>query len=136
MTNMPPIMGVAGDQQASLLATACFRPGQTKNTYGTGCFMLMNTGDEIVESKNGPGLPPSVSLRTAKSAMHSPRGSTPCCWFHHELASQQHGHHLSVSESAQLAASISDNEGCYFVPAFAGLGAPWWTRMPAVSCAV
>ena len=53
MTNMPPIMGVAGDQQASLFGHCCFYPGQTKNTYGTGCFMLMNTGDEIVESKNG-----------------------------------------------------------------------------------
>lgn len=53
MTNMPPIMGVAGDQQASLFGHCCFHPGQTKNTYGTGCFMLMNTGDEIVESKNG-----------------------------------------------------------------------------------
>ena len=70
MTNMPPIMGVAGDQQASLFGHCCFYPGQTKNTYGTGCFMLMNTGDEIVESKNG--LVSTIGIaRTAKSAMRS-----------------------------------------------------------------
>lgn len=124
MTNMPPIMGVAGDQQASLFGHCCFHPGQTKNTYGTGCFMLMNTGDEVVESKNGLvstiGIAADGKISYALEGSIFAAGST-MNWLRNNI-----GIISSVSESAQLAASIDDNEGCYFVPAFAGLGAPWW----------
>ena len=124
MTNMPPIMGVAGDQQASLFGHCCFRPGQTKNTYGTGCFMLMNTGDEIVESKNG--LVSTIGIAADGKVSYALEGSIFAAGSTMNWLRNNMGIISSVSESAQLAASISDNEGCYFVPAFAGLGAPWW----------
>ena len=124
MTNMPPIMGVAGDQQASLFGHCCFHPGQTKNTYGTGCFMLMNTGDEIVESKNG--LVSTIGIAADGKVSYALEGSIFAAGSTMNWLRNNMGIISSVSESAQLAASISDNEGCYFVPAFAGLGAPWW----------
>lgn len=124
MTNMPPIMGVAGDQQASLFGHCCFHPGQTKNTYGTGCFMLMNTGDEIVESKNG--LVSTIGIAADGKISYALEGSIFAAGSTMNWLRNNMGIISSVSESAQLAASISDNEGCYFVPAFAGLGAPWW----------
>lgn len=124
MTNMPPIMGVAGDQQASLFGHCCFYPGQTKNTYGTGCFMLMNTGDEIVESKNG--LVSTIGIAADGKVSYALEGSIFAAGSTMNWLRNNMGIISSVSESAQLAASISDNEGCYFVPAFAGLGAPWW----------
>ena len=124
MTNMPPIMGVAGDQQASLFGHCCFHPGQTKNTYGTGCFMLMNTGDEIVESKNG--LVSTIGIAADGKISYALEGSIFAAGSTMNWLRNNMGIISSVSESAQLAASINDNEGCYFVPAFAGLGAPWW----------
>ena len=124
MTNMPPIMGVAGDQQASLFGHCCFHPGQTKNTYGTGCFMLMNTGDEIVESKNG--LVSTIGIAADGKVSYALEGSIFAAGSTMNWLRNNMGIISSVSESAQLAASINDNEGCYFVPAFAGLGAPWW----------
>ena len=124
MTNMPPIMGVAGDQQASLFGHCCFRPGQTKNTYGTGCFMLMNTGDEIVESKNG--LVSTIGIAADGKVSYALEGSIFAAGSTMNWLRNNMGIISSVSESAQLAVSINDNEGCYFVPAFAGLGAPWW----------
>ena len=118
------IAGCAGDQQAALFGQCCFREGDVKNTYGTGCFMLMNTGDEIVESKNGLvstiGIAANGKISYALEGSIFAAGST-MNWLRNNM-----GIISSVSESAQLAASISDNEGCYFVPAFAGLGAPWW----------
>ena len=124
MTNMPPIMGVAGDQQASLFGHCCFRPGQTQNTYGTGCFMLMNTGDEIVESKNG--LVSTIGIAADGKVSYALEGSIFAAGSTMNWLRNNMGIISSVSESAQLAVSINDNEGCYFVPAFAGLGAPWW----------
>ena len=124
MTNMPPIMGVAGDQQASLFGHCCFHPGQTKNTYGTGCFMLMNTGDEIVESKNG--LVSTIGIAADGKISYALEGSIFAAGSTMNWLRNNMGIISSVSESAQLAVSINDNEGCYFVPAFAGLGAPWW----------
>ena len=124
MTNMPPIMGVAGDQQASLFGHCCFRPGQTKNTYGTGCFMLMNTGDEIVESKNG--LVSTIGIAADGKVSYALEGSIFAAGSTMNWLRDNMGVISNVSESAQLASSIGDNEGCYFVPAFAGLGAPWW----------
>ena len=124
MTNMPPIMGVAGDQQASLFGHCCFHPGQTKNTYGTGCFMLMNTGDEIVESKNG--LVSTIGIAANGKVSYALEGSIFAAGSTMNWLRDNMGVISNVSESARLASSISDNEGCYFVPAFAGLGAPWW----------
>ena len=124
MTNMPPIMGVAGDQQASLFGHCCFHPGQTKNTYGTGCFMLMNTGDEIVESKNG--LVSTIGIAADGKISYALEGSIFAAGSTMNWLRDNMGIISNVTESAQLATSISDNEGCYFVPAFAGLGAPWW----------
>lgn len=92
MTNMPPIMGVAGDQQASLFGHCCFRPGQTKNTYGTGCFMLMNTGRRDRRIQERSGL--HDRYRRGRQDQLCARGFYLCCRFHHELAAQQHGHHL------------------------------------------
>ena len=124
MTNMPPIMGVAGDQQASLFGHCCFHPGQTKNTYGTGCFMLMNTGDEIVESKNG--LVSTIGIAANGKVSYALEGSIFAAGSTMNWLRDNMGVISNVSESARLASSIGDNEGCYFVPAFAGLGAPWW----------
>ena len=119
-----PICGVAGDQQASLFGHCCFHPGQTKNTYGTGCFMLMNTGDEVVESKNG--LVSTIGIAADGKISYALEGSIFAAGSTMNWLRKNMGIISSVSESAQLAASINDNEGCYFVPAFAGLGAPWW----------
>ena len=119
-----PIRGVAGDQQASLFGHCCFHPGQTKNTYGTGCFMLMNTGDEVVESKNG--LVSTIGIAADGKISYALEGSIFAAGSTMNWLRNNMGIISSVSESAQLAASINDNEGCYFVPAFAGLGAPWW----------
>ena len=119
-----PIAGAAGDQQAALFGQGCFAPGMCKNTYGTGCFMLMNTGDEIVESKNG--LVSTIGIAADGKVSYALEGSIFAAGSTMNWLRNNMGIISSVSESAQLAASISDNEGCYFVPAFAGLGAPWW----------
>lgn len=134
MTNMPPIMGVAGDQQASLFGHCCFHPGQTKNTYGTGCFMLMNTGDEVVESKNGLvstiGIAANGKISYALEGSIFAAGST-MNWLRNNM-----GIISNVSESAQLAASINDNEAATSFPPLRVWALPGGTRVPAVSCAV
>ncbi|MFR7797967.1 MAG: FGGY family carbohydrate kinase, partial [Collinsella sp.] len=93
-------------------------------TYGTGCFMLMNTGDEIVESKNG--LVSTIGIAADGKISYALEGSIFAAGSTMNWLRNNMGIISSVSESAQLATSINDNEGCYFVPAFAGLGAPWW----------
>lgn len=124
MTHMPPIMGVAGDQQASLFGHCCFEPGDTKNTYGTGCFMLMNTGERVVESQHGLvstiGIaePGKISYALEGSIFHA--GSI-MQWLRDKL-----GIIASAGETAAICRSVDGNEGCYLVPAFSGLGAPWW----------
>ena len=118
------IAGCAGDQQAALFGQCCFREGDVKNTYGTGCFMLMNTGDEIVESKNG--LVSTIGIAADGKISYALEGSIFAAGSTMNWLRNNMGIISSVSESAQLATSINDNEGCYFVPAFAGLGAPWW----------
>lgn len=133
MTHRPPIMGVAGDQQASLFGHCCFAPGQTKNTYGTGCFMLMNTGDRVVESQNGLvstiGIALDGKIDYALEGSIFDAGST-MKWLRDGL-----GIISSPAETEAIAASIDDNRGCYFVPAFSGLGAPWWDpRARGVIC--
>ena len=124
MTHTPPITGVAGDQQASLFGHCCFEPGQTKNTYGTGCFMLMNTGDEVVHSKNGLlstiGIAENGKIGYALEGSIFHAGST-IQWLRDKL-----GIIADAGETAAIARSLSSNNGCYLVPAFSGLGAPWW----------
>ena len=124
MTNMPPIMGVAGDQQASLFGHCCFHPGQTKNTYGTGCFMMMNTGDAPVASHNQ--LLTTVAWKIGDKTQYALEGSI----FIGGAVVQWLRDGLSIidasAEVERLAQSVADTDGVYFVPAFAGLGAPHW----------
>ncbi len=124
MTHMPPIMGVAGDQQASLFGHCCFEPGATKNTYGTGCFMLMNTGDKVVESEHG--LVSTIGIAESGKISYALEGSifhagSVMQWLRDKL-----GIIASAGETAAICRSVDSNEGCYLVPAFSGLGAPWW----------
>ncbi len=124
MTHRPPIMGVAGDQQASLFGHCCFEPGQAKNTYGTGCFMLMNTGSEIVDS--GQGLVSTIGIAEGGELSYALEGSifhagSLINWLRDGL-----GIISSASETTEIARSAPADSGCYLVPAFSGLGAPWW----------
>ena len=124
MTNMPPIMGVAGDQQASLFGHCCFHPGQTKNTYGTGCFMLMNTGEELVASRSG--LLSTMAWRIGGKPTYALEGSVfmggaTIQWLRDEMKLIS-----TAAESEGMAKSVKDTGGVYLVPAFTGLGAPWW----------
>ncbi len=119
-----PIAGDAGDQQAATFGQACFDPGSAKNTYGTGCFLLMNTGEKPAESKHG--LLTTVGWRINGRTTYCLEGSVFVAgaavqWLRDGLGLIRH-----ASETAELAASISDNGGVYFVPAFVGLGAPYW----------
>lgn len=120
-----PIAGDLGDQHAATFGQACFERGQAKNTYGTGCFMLMNTGTEIVPSKNG--LLTTVAYKIGDAdAVYALEGSIAVTgsliqWLRDNL-------HL-IDDAAQietLAKTVGDNGGCYFVPAFSGLFAPYW----------
>jgi len=119
-----PISGIAGDQQAALFGQQCFSKGEVKNTYGTGCFMLMNTGDEPVISKNGlittiaAGLGDKVQYALEGSVF---TGGAVVQWLRDELKIIS-----SAAESEQYAQSVNDSAGVYLVPAFSGLGAPWW----------
>ncbi len=121
-----PISGDAGDQQAALFGQACFRSGMMKNTYGTGCFLLMNTGEQANASKTG--LLTTVAWRTNGRTEYALEGSV----FIAGAAVQwlRDGLNLitNAAESEALATSVSDNQGVYFVPAFVGLGAPYWDQ--------
>jgi glycerol kinase len=119
-----PIAGIAGDQQAALFGQACFTPGATKNTYGTGCFMLMNTGPNAVQSKNK--LLTTVAWQVGKQLEYALEGSVfvggaVVSWLRDGL-----GLIRSSAEVEALAMSVPDSDGVYFVPAFTGLGAPHW----------
>jgi len=118
------IAGIAGDQQAALFGQRCVRPGLTKNTYGTGCFMLQNTGVSVVPSSNR--LLTTVAWRIGATTEYALEGSVfvggaVVQWLRDGL-----GLIRSSSDVEALAASVSDNGGVYFVPAFVGLGAPHW----------
>ena len=119
-----PIAGIAGDQQAALFGQACFEPGMAKNTYGTGCFMLMNTGDEAVASHHG--LLTTIAWGIDGSVEYALEGSI----FAAGSAVQWLRDGLEVIEQAgeteALAMSVASTDGVYFVPAFVGLGAPYW----------
>jgi len=119
-----PIAGMAGDQHAALFGQACFRPGMTKNTYGTGSFVLMNTGDRRTVSEHGLITTPAWSIDGKVTyALEGSIFSTGATvqWLRDEL-------HMidSASEVEKLARSVEDNGGLYIVPAFTGLGAPHW----------
>jgi glycerol kinase len=119
-----PISGIAGDQQAALFGQGCHAAGMAKNTYGTGCFMLMNTGNEAILSKNG--LLTTIAWGIDGNVQYALEGSV----FIAGAAVQwlRDGLHLikTAAETEKLAASVSSSEGVYVVPAFAGLGAPYW----------
>lgn len=120
------ISGAAGDQQAALFGQCCFEPGQMKNTYGTGCFMLLNTGSDIVESRSG--LITTIAASCGEDAQYALEGSVFVAgaaiqWLRDELSVIS-----SASESLQYALSVPDTAGGYVVPAFTGLGAPWWNQ--------
>jgi glycerol kinase len=120
-----PIAGDLGDQQAALFGQACFQPGEVKNTYGTGCFMLMNTGHKIVPSRCG--LLTTLAYKLGKQPpVYALEGSIAITgalvhWLRDNLGLIE-----KSSDIEALAASVSDNGGVYFVPAFSGLYAPYW----------
>ena len=126
MTYGPSITGVAGDQQASLFGHCCFRPGCTKNTYGTGCFLLMNTGEKPVSSTHG--LVTTIAWGIGDKITYALEGSifvggAAIQWLRDEL-------HLleDARDSEYMAQKVRDTNGCYVVPAFTGLGAPHWDQ--------
>jgi glycerol kinase len=120
-----PIMGVLGDQQAALVGQTCFEAGQAKNTYGTGCFMLMNTGEKIVTSQNG--LLTTVAYQLGRHpACYALEGSIAISGALVQWLRDNLGLISSSDEIETLAASVPDNGDVYFVPAFSGLYAPYW----------
>ena len=118
-----PICAAVGDQQGALFGHLCVKAGDIKNTYGTGCFLLMNTGDRAVQSKNGLLTTLTASLRKPSYALEGSVfiGGAVVQWLRDEL-----GLIKSSSETEALAKSVSDTGGVSFVPAFVGLGAPHW----------
>ena len=119
-----PIAGDAGDQQAALFGQGCFTPGQAKNTYGTGCFLLVNTGDHPVSSSQG--LVTTVAWGLDGRATYALEGSVFIAGAAVQWLRDGLGLIGSAAETAELAASVPDTGGVYFVPAFVGLGAPYW----------
>jgi len=120
-----PISGDLGDQQAALFGQACFEPGMSKNTYGTGCFMLLNTGDKIVPSQNG--LLTTLGYQVEKQKpVFCLEGSIAITGALVQWLRDNLGLINSSSEIEQLAMTVEDNGGVYFVPAFSGLFAPYW----------
>lgn len=120
-----PIAGVAGDQQAALFGQCCFEPGGVKNTYGTGGFMLLNTGDRPVFSENGLLTTVAWQLGNGKIC-YALEGSTFVCGAAIQWLRDGLGLIKKASESEAVALKVPDNGGVYLVPAFVGLGAPWW----------
>lgn len=121
-----PIAGIAGDQQAALFGQACFDPGATKNTYGTGCFMLQNIGERPVESKHR--LLTTVGWKIGGKTEYALEGSVFIAGAVIQWLRDSLGIIPSAAEVEALAASVDDNGGVYFVPAFAGLGTPYWDQ--------
>ncbi len=119
-----PIRGIAGDQQAALFGQTCFEPGMAKNTYGTGCFMLMNTGDKPARSEHG--LLTTIAWGLDGKVEYALEGSvfvagSAIQWLRDGLKMIE-----SAPESEEIAAAVKDSDGVYVVPAFVGLGAPYW----------
>jgi glycerol kinase len=119
-----PIAGAAGDQQAALFGQCCFEPGDVKNTYGTGCFLLMNTGHEAYKSSNG--LLTTIAASVSDKPEYALEGSVFIAgaavqWLRDELRMVS-----KASQTEEYAKAVEDTNGVYVVPAFAGLGAPYW----------
>ncbi|MGN1147302.1 MAG: FGGY family carbohydrate kinase, partial [Lachnospiraceae bacterium] len=119
-----PIAGAAGDQQAALFGQCCFEPGEVKNTYGTGCFLLMNTGKKAITSKSG--LLTTIAASTSEQAEYALEGSVFVAgaaiqWLRDSMRMIK-----SAPQSEEYAVEVEDTGGVYVVPAFAGLGAPYW----------
>lgn len=128
-----PIAGIAGDQQAALFGQACFNKGETKNTYGTGSFILMNVGDKFVESKNG--LLTTIAIGYKGKVEYALEGSVFIAgaviqWIRDELRLLH-----DAKDTEYFATKVKDSNGVYIVPAFVGLGAPYWD-MYARGCIV
>jgi len=119
-----PIAGIAGDQQAATFGQACFTPGSAKNTYGTGCFMLLNTGSQPVESRNR--LLTTIGWQIGGKTTYCLEGSVFVAGAAVQWLRDGLGIIRTSAEVEQLAASVSDAGGVYFVPALVGLGAPHW----------
>lgn len=119
-----PICGIAGDQQASLIGQACFEKGMVKNTYGTGCFMLMNTGDKPVFSKNN--LLTTVAYQIKGKATYALEGSVFIAGAVVQWLRDGLGIIKKASDIEKLALTVTGSDGVFFVPAFTGLGAPYW----------
>lgn len=121
-----PIAGAAGDQQTALFGQTCFRPGEAKNTYGTGCFLLMNTGEKPVFSQNG--LVTTIAWGLDGKVTYALEGSifvagAAIQWLRDEMRLID-----SAADSEYMATKVKDTNGCYVVPAFTGLGAPHWDQ--------
>ena len=122
-----PIAGILGDQQAALVGQACFRPGEAKNTYGTGCFLLMNTGEKPIAST--AGLVTTVAYQMAQEkACYALEGSIAVTGALVQWLRDNLGLIGSSNEVEKLAGEVEDNGGVYFVPAFSGLYAPHWNE--------
>ena len=119
-----PIAGAAGDQQAALFGQTCYAPGTAKNTYGTGCFMLMNTGEKAIESKQG--LLTTIAWGIDGKVEYALEGSVFIAgaaiqWLRDELRMID-----NAADCEEYANAVEDTNGVYVVPAFVGLGAPYW----------
>jgi glycerol kinase len=120
-----PVAGILGDQQAALVGQTCFQAGEAKNTYGTGCFLLMNTGREIVHSKHGLLTTVAFQLR-GQAAHYALEGSVAITGALVQWVRDNFGLITTSPEIESLARLVEDNGGVYFVPAFSGLYAPYW----------
>src|SRR3989441_1436618 len=121
-----PIAGIAGDQQAALFGQACFKPGEAKNTYGTGCFALVNTGERPVVSSHG--LLTTIAWRLGGRTTYALEGAVFVAGAAVQWLRDGLGIIANAAETDALARSVPDAGGVYFVPAFVGLGAPYWDQ--------
>ena len=119
-----PVAGMAGDQHAALIGQACFNPGMAKATYGTGCFFLLNTGEEALPPAKG--VLTTMAYRTGGRPIYAVEGSIFAAGAVLQWLRDRLGLFSEVSQTSAIAARTGSNEGIYLVPAFAGLGAPYW----------
>jgi glycerol kinase len=121
-----PVAGIAGDQQAALFGQMCIEPGMVKNTYGTGCFMVMNLGNKPIESKSR--LLTTIAWKTGNEVRYALEGSIFIAGAVVQWLRDGLGIIAKSGDVEELAANVKDSNGVYFVPAFAGLGAPHWNQ--------
>ncbi len=121
-----PITGVAGDQQAALFGQCCFNKGEAKNTYGTGCFLLMNTGNEPIESRNG--LLTTIAASISDEVEYALEGSVFVAGASIQWLRDSMRMIKTAAQSEEYADEVFDTNGVYIVPAFTGLGAPYWNQ--------